>query len=233
MQYFVNQRCGVNWFQSAWNLKRTDFVYRCPSILIVESTKVKWVKTRSSKPHLHWKVYTLFWSFLRKFRLFGHCGKPWTSWKLLYTNHLWGWHHHSLLKKSPIWYVTSCTQKMNTACVNHQTYVINLPSDHIKLHKWGHHSWDWIEIHLFCRTIHMFITFLPCTASDQRAFLGSGQPLKKNRLQTETCTLYWAIQQTWNFFHVWSPLVNWDCKHGNIRKLPAYPWHHQRNSVLH
>ena len=93
------------------------------------------------------------------------------------------------VKKSPIWYVTSCTQKMNTACVNHQTYVINLPSDHIKLHKWGHHSWDWIEIHLFCRTIHMFITFLPCTASDQRTFLGSGQPLKKNRLQTTTCTL--------------------------------------------
>lgn len=27
-------------------LKRTDFVYRCPSILIVESTKVKWVTGR-------------------------------------------------------------------------------------------------------------------------------------------------------------------------------------------
>lgn len=178
-------------------------------------------------------------------RLFGHCGKPWTSWKLLYTNHLWGWHHHSLSTNHLygtytiytyiyITYIhTSCTQKMNTTCENHQTYVINLPSDHIKLHKWGHHSWDWIEIHLLCRTIHIFITFLPCTASDQRTFLGSGQPLKKNRLQTTTCTLYWAIQQTWNFFHVWSPLVNWDCKQGNIQKLQAYPLHHQRNSVLH
>ena len=241
MQYFVNQKYGVNCSKC---FKSTDFVCWSPIILNIESTRVLQVgqdKKFKATSALEGTI------FCAKLDYFATVENP-EHLENFSIQIILGWHHHSLLKITyivrivPIYHVPSKwiqpaqiirLYRGLTSPLDLQAYVINLPSDHIKLHKWGHHSWDWIEMHLFLQDKHMFIYFLPGTASDQRTFLGSGQPLKKK--QATDRNLYTILSHSANIemFHVPKSCGQLRLQTWKHPKTVSIPLHHQRNSVLH